>query len=143
MLQRNPFLQMKQFLLWRKLPISKTIESSKEAHKLMPRIKWGHYPAWWGVSHDGITSSHFCEKSIKTALRNYQRDILTNVVEPLNQTMFQNRKWIFQQDSARKAKLGYSGLKIMYPNLLVVTIGRQPAQTLIHSTTTSGQFWKA
>ena len=38
----------------------------------------------------GVTSSHFCEKGVKTAARKIQQDILTNVVEPLNQTMFQN-----------------------------------------------------
>ena len=55
--------------------------------------------------YDGITSLHFCEKGIKTDVRNY-RDILTNVVEPLKQTIFQNRSWIFQQVSApaHKAK---------------------------------------
>ena len=97
--------------------------SSKEARKLVPRIERGHYPAsvmvWWG----GITSLLFCEKGVKTAARNYQQDILTNVVEPLNQTMFQNRPWIFQQDSApaHKGKKCNSGLKIMCPNLLVMT----------------------
>ena len=77
--------------------------SSKEARKLVPRIEWGHYPAlvmvWW----DSVTLN-FCEKRVKTAVRIYQWDILTNVVEPLNQTMFQNRPWIFQQDSASAHK---------------------------------------
>ena len=78
---------------------------SKKAHNLVPGTEQGHYPAsemvWWG----GVISLHFCEKGVKTAVRNYQRDILTNVVETLNQTMFQNRP-IFQQDSApaHKAK---------------------------------------
>ena len=30
--------------------------SSKEARDLVPRIERGHYPVWWGVSYDGITS---------------------------------------------------------------------------------------
>ena len=34
----------------------------------------------------------FLEKDVKTVARNYQRGILTNVVEPLNQIMFQNRQ---------------------------------------------------
>jgi hypothetical protein len=59
-------------------------QSSKEAHELMPSIKH-HYPVWWGVSYDVVTSLHFYEKGIKTAVRNYQQDILTNVVERLNQ----------------------------------------------------------
>jgi hypothetical protein len=67
--------------------------SSREAGKLVPRIEWGHYPLWRGVSYDDVTF-------LWIAARNYQRDILTNVVEPLNQTMFQNRLGIFQQDSA-------------------------------------------
>jgi hypothetical protein len=78
--------------------------SSKEAHKQVPGIERGHFPAsvmiWWG----GITSLHFWEKDMKTVARNYQRDILTNVVEPLNQIMFQNRPWIFQQNSATAHK---------------------------------------
>ena len=79
--------------------------SSKEASELVPRMKRGHYPAlvmvWWGVCYDGVTSLHFCENGVKTAAKNYQRDILTNVVKTLNQTMFQNKPWIFQQDCAR------------------------------------------
>ena len=50
---------------------------------------------WCGVSYEGITFLYYCEKGIKRAVKNYQRDILTNVTEPLNQTMFQNRPWIF------------------------------------------------
>jgi hypothetical protein len=51
--------------------------------------------------------------------------------------MFQNRSSIFQQNSApvHKDKICNSGLKILYPNLLVLIIGCQPAQTLILSTT--------
>ena len=47
----------------------------------------------------------------------------SQLVQPLNQTKFHNRSWVFQQDSApaHKAKTTQnSGLKIMYPNLLVV-----------------------
>ena len=67
-------LQMKKLLLWKKLSISKTIvyaPSFKEACKLVPRIKQGHYPLWWGVSYDGVTSLHFCEKGVKRTARNY------------------------------------------------------------------------
>ena len=59
----------------------------------------------WRVSYDGITYLHFCEKGIKTAVKNYKRDILANAMEPLNQSMFQNRSWIFQQDSAPAHKV--------------------------------------
>ena len=57
--------------------------------------------------------------------------------------MFQNRPCIFQQDCAPariRLKLRNSVLKIMYLNLLVVIIGHQPTQTLIHLTTNCGQF---
>ena len=37
--------------------------------------------------YDSVTSLHFCEKDIKTAVQNDQQDSLTNIVEPLNQTM--------------------------------------------------------
>ena len=81
------------------------------------------------MSYDGFTSLHFCEKDVKTAAKNYQRDILTNVVKPLNQTMFQNRPWIFQQDSApmHKAKTMQEWLAISVSEFLVVTIGCQAA----------------
>jgi hypothetical protein len=57
---------------------------------------------WWHRT----TSLYFCEKGIKTVGRNYQQNILTNVIEPLNQTMFQNGPRIFLQTSApaHKAK---------------------------------------
>ena len=51
-----------------------------------------------------VTSLHFYEKGIKTAVRNYQWDILTNLAEPLNQIMFQNRPWIFQHYSELEHK---------------------------------------
>ena len=57
---------------------------SKETRELVPRIKWGYYLGL--VSH--YLRFFFCEKGVKTAERN-QWDILTNVEEPLNQTMFQ------------------------------------------------------
>ena len=63
-------------------------------------IERGYYPVWWGVSYDFVTSLNLCEKGVITAAKNYQWDILTNVVGPLNQTTFQYRPWIFQQDSA-------------------------------------------
>ena len=59
-------------------------QSSKEARKLVPRIEQDHYPAsvmFWG---DSVTSLHFCEKGVKIAARNYQRNILINVVDSLN-----------------------------------------------------------
>jgi hypothetical protein len=71
---------------------------------------------WW----DGVTPLHFCEKGAKTVVRNYQWDILTNVVEPLNQTVFQNRPWIFQKDSApvHKVKTVQQWLKNHVPEFI-------------------------
>jgi hypothetical protein len=102
-------LQMKKCLLWRKLSISKMIQfihghpwkpanSCQRSNEVITMV-------WWGVSYDGNTL-HFYEKGVKTVARNYQQDILTNVVEPLNHTIFQSRPWIFQPDSvhAHKAK---------------------------------------
>ena len=102
----------------------------------MPWIERGNYHVWRGVFYDGVTSLYFCEKGVKIAARNYQRDIFTNVVQPLNQTMFQNRPCIFQQDStpAHKTKTTQQWLENH-----VVIIGRQPAQILIQSTTNCDQ----
>jgi hypothetical protein len=75
--------------MWRKLSISKIIEFMHSHHgSPQTGAKQDHYPAsvmvWWGVSYDGVTSLNFCEKGVKTAVRNYQRGILTNLLEPLN-----------------------------------------------------------
>jgi hypothetical protein len=71
------------------------LRSFKEASELVPGNERNHYPAsvmvWW----EGVTSLYLCEIGFKIATRNY-RDILTNVVVPLNQTKFQIRPWIFQ-----------------------------------------------
>lgn len=84
--------------------------SSQDASELVPRVQKGHHPAsvmvWWGVSYNGVTDLYFCEKGVKTAARNYQRNILEAVVKPLTKTLFKNQLWVFQQDSApaHKAK---------------------------------------
>jgi hypothetical protein len=61
---------------------------------------------WWGLSRQGVTPLHFCEKGVKTRARVYQEDMLQGVVKPLNTTLFNGQKWFFQQDSAlvHKAK---------------------------------------
>jgi len=62
---------------------------------------------WWGVSHQGVTPLHFCKKGVKTGAWVYQEDVLQGVVKPLNTTVFNGQKWVFQQDSApaHKAKM--------------------------------------
>lgn len=100
--------------------------SAQEAATLVPRVEKGHHPAsvmvWWGVSYDGVCSIHFCEKGVKTAAKNYQRDILNNVVKPLNETMFKNQPWTFQQDSApaHKAKTTQEWLKNHLPDFISI-----------------------
>jgi len=62
----------------------------------------GHYPSyimvWLGVSLQGVTPLHFCEKDVKTGARVYQEGVLQGVVKPHNMTVFNGQKWVFQQD---------------------------------------------
>lgn len=55
---------------------------------------------WFGVSYLGQSEVFFCEKGVKTSAIVYQNTVLTNIVEPLSHTMFENRHWVIQQDSA-------------------------------------------
>lgn len=78
--------------------------SSKEASEVVAKVQRGHHPAyvmvWWGVSYQGVTKLHFCEKGVKTSAKVYQDTVLEAVVKPLNNTLFKNEVWTFQQDSA-------------------------------------------
>jgi len=58
--------------------------------------------SWFGeaVSHHGVISLLFCKKGVKTGAWVYQEDVLQGVVKPLNTTVFNGQKWVFQQDSA-------------------------------------------
>ncbi|XP_055918417.1 uncharacterized protein LOC129950507 [Eupeodes corollae] len=91
--------------------------SSKGAKKVVPRVQRGHHPAsvmvWWGVSHKGVTSLHFCEKGVKTGAKVYQESVLEGVVKRLTNTLFNGERWVFQQDSApaHKAKTTQEWLK--------------------------------
>ena len=53
-----------------------------------------------GVSHQGVTPLHFCEKGVKTGAQVNQKGVLQGAVKPLNMTVFNGQKWVFQQDSA-------------------------------------------
>lgn len=98
--------------------------SSREASELVSRVEKGHHPAsvmvWWGVSYDGVTNLHFCEKGVKTSGKVYQESVLEAVVKPLNQSLFQNQPWTFQQDSApaHKAKSTQTWLKNNLPDFI-------------------------
>ena len=63
------------------------------------------------MSHPGVTPLHFCEKGVKTGAPFYQEDVLHGVVKPLNTTVFNGQKWVFQQKStpAHKARRLRSG----------------------------------
>ena len=54
------------------------------------------------------------KKGIKTSAQVYQDTILEKVVKPLNNTMFNNQVWSFQQDSApvHKARSTQSWLEV-------------------------------
>ena len=92
-----------------------------EASELIPRVEKGHHPAsvmvWWGVSYDGVTDLHFCEQGVKTSAKVYQKTVLEAVVKPLNNSLFQNQPWTFQQDSApaHKAKTSQAWLRNNLP----------------------------
>lgn len=48
----------------------------------------------------GLNRGTFCEKGVKTNAVVYQNTVLTNLVEPVSHIMFNNKHWVFQQDSA-------------------------------------------
>ena len=70
----------------------------------------------WGVP-SGMTSFHFCNTGVKPGVREYQEDLLQGVVKPLNTTLFNGQKWVFQQDSgpAHKAKTNQEWLRRQVP----------------------------
>lgn len=57
----------------------------------MLRVQQGYYPAsvmaWWGVIYDGMWL-HFCEKSVKPYVQNYQMNILEKIVKSPNNILF-------------------------------------------------------
>jgi len=63
------------------------------------RVQGAHHPSyvmvWWGVSHQGVTPLHFCEKGVKTGPRVYQGDVLQGNVKSLDTTVFNGQKWVF------------------------------------------------
>lgn len=79
--------------------------SSRKACQLIESVQRDHYTStvmvWWGVSYAGVTDIHFCEKDVKTTAKIYQKNVLEQMVKPLNITLFQNKHWVLQQDSAQ------------------------------------------
>lgn len=100
------------------------VRSSREASQLIPKVQRGHHPAsvmvWWGVSYEGVTKLHFCERGVKTSANVYQSTVLEPIVKPLSQSLFNNKPWTFQQDSApgHKAKTTQDWLKKNVPDFI-------------------------
>ncbi|CAH1645012.1 unnamed protein product [Spodoptera littoralis] len=96
-------------------------KSSKDVPPSARNVSRTHHPAsvmvWWGVSYEGVTQLHFCQQGVKVKAKNYQSDILETVVKPLSNTLFHNKYWVFQQDSApsHKAKTTQAWLKENVP----------------------------
>lgn len=98
--------------------------SSREAREKVPKLIRGHHPSsvmvWWGVAYDGATKLHFCEKGVKTSAQVYETTVLEPIVKPLSNTLFQNLRWSFQQDSApaHKAKSTQRWLRDNLPDFI-------------------------
>ena len=84
--------------------------SSREPRKVATRVQRAHHPSsvmvWLGVSYSGGTQLHFCEKGVKTGAKVYKDTVLEPIVRGLNTTLFRNKHWTFQQDSAPAHKAG-------------------------------------
>lgn len=99
-------------------------KSSKDVPATARNVSRAHHPAsvmvWWGVSYEGVTPLHFCQQGVKVKAKNYQSDILETVVKPLSDTLFHNKEWIFQQDSApaHKAKTTQAWLRKNLPGFI-------------------------
>lgn len=56
---------------------------------------------WAGITADGKTPLVFIEQGIRMTAEMYRTDVLEAVVQPWAHQHFGNRRWTFQQDSAR------------------------------------------
>ena len=59
-----------------------------------------------GGEFSGDTQLHFCKKGVKTGAKVYEDMVLEPIVSGLNTTLFWNKHWTFQQDSAPAHKAG-------------------------------------
>jgi len=71
------------------------------AHFLIPIERWPkQFMVWGGISGKGKTELVFIENGVKINSENYKNNILIPHVKPLNEGIFHNINWVFQQDSA-------------------------------------------
>jgi len=74
----------------------------------------------------------------------YQEDVLQGGVKPLNTTVFNGKKWVFQQNSAHahEAKTTQEWLWGTFWPLSAPRIGPRGVQTSTPWTINCGLFWK-
>ncbi|GFX91572.1 putative MhmaT1 transposase [Trichonephila clavipes] len=53
---------------------------------------------WWGVSYEGVSKIHFCEKGVKTTAKIYLDTVLEPIVKLVNVNLSNGNDWSFQQD---------------------------------------------
>ena len=68
-----------------------------------------HHGLVGGVPSDGDTSSFLYERG-ENGVPVYQEDVLQDVVEQLNMTLFSSQEWVFQQDSSPAQNQDDSGV---------------------------------
>ncbi len=99
-------------------------KNPREAHEKAPRIQRCHHPTsvmvWWGVSYNGTTKLHFCEKGVKTSAKIYQDTVSEPILRYMGNTLFRNEQWNFQKDWApgHKAKSTQQRLQRNVPDLI-------------------------
>ena len=75
---------------------------------------------WGGISGKGKSQLVFIEKGIKINSNIYVNNILIPYVKPLNESIFKNTQWIFQQDSepSHSSKLTQAWCKSNLPGFI-------------------------
>jgi hypothetical protein len=121
-------------------------QTSRESKEKFPMVQRGHHPSyfmvWWGLSHQGVTPLHFCEKGMKTGARVYQEDMLQGVVKPLNTTLFSSQIWVFSRTQLLPTRRLRSGCGSTFRHLSAPRIGPRGIQTSTPWTINCGLFWR-
>ena len=106
-------------------------QTSHEVKKKVPRVQRGHHTSyiivWWGVSYQGVTPLHFCEKGVKTGAQAYQEEVLEGIVKPLNSTLFNGQNGYSSRTQLLPTRPRWlrSGCGGMFQHLSVPRIGPQ------------------